>query len=146
MLRSRPMPPPAAQPFVLLVDDHEPSLSLLQELVEWAGYRCLASRSGRDALSRCRARRPGAVITDLAMPGLDGVALARRLRSQHPGVPVVLVTAHDLEDPAILAEPTLFAEVFRKPIDPDRLMPVLAGLMGPSEGGYGSAPSLDRGD
>jgi len=70
-------------PFVLLVDDHEPSLRVLQMVVEGAGYHCLASTSPYEALAFCNARRPRLVITDLKMPRLDGCGLGR---SSRPGI------------------------------------------------------------
>src|SRR5437762_14327738 len=86
-----------AHPYVLLVDDHEPSLSRLYELVRLSGHRCLAARSGTEALLCCDNRRPWVVVTDLAMPNLDGRGLARWLQARHPSVPIILMTGEDFE-------------------------------------------------
>src|SRR5437899_1053945 len=87
---------PAARPFVMLVDDHDPSLRQLCEAVQRAGHRCVAARSASDALVYCDTRRPHVVVTDLAMPGLDGDVFAHWLKARYPSVPLVLVTGEDI--------------------------------------------------
>src|SRR4051812_39840645 len=66
----------AVDSYVLLVDDHEPSLFQLRDLVELSGHRCIATSSGSEALAYCERSRPRVVVTDLTMPNLDGRGLA----------------------------------------------------------------------
>lgn len=117
---------PAEENCVLLVDDYEPCLQLLRALVESAGHRCAIARNGPDALDFCRKRQPVAVVTDLAMPGLDGGRLAHGIKLQYPSVPVLLLTGHDLDGPLIDRLRTTFSAVLPKPVDPERLLRVLA--------------------
>jgi two-component system response regulator GlrR len=124
---------PAARPFILLVDDHEPSLRGLSEVIEYAGFRCVAARCPKDALTYCVTRRPRVVVTDLAMPGIDGGTLGRWLQARYPGIPLVLITGHDLDDPAVVPLRSTFRAILTKPLEPDRFLRLLHGLMNSPE-------------
>lgn len=118
-------------PYVLLVDDEEASFLPLGELVRYAGFASVATRSAPDALACCYRRRPEVVVTDLDMPGPDGRALARRLRVRFPGVPIVLVTGQNLDQPTWMIPDGLFEAVFAKPLDFDRFIATVGRLMPP---------------
>jgi CheY-like chemotaxis protein len=132
----------AMNPYVLLVDDHEPSLQQLHALVRLSGRRCVAARSGSEALQWCDCGRPRVVVTDLTMPNLDGRALARWLQARHPSVPMILMTGQAV-DAATLGElERTFTAVLTKPIDVahflgllDRLMPSAATANRPGGSG-----------
>ena len=125
--------PPGA-PYVLLVDDHLPSLSRLRSVVELAGHPVSAG-SATDALSTCDSCRPQVVVTDLAMPNLNGHGLALWLRERYPSVPIILVTGEQLDPRTRDLFRGLFTAVFSKPLDVevfleklDRLMPAASIL------------------
>jgi len=99
-----PLPVPAALPeaaapasgaTVLLVED-EAALRLLgARLLERAGYVVLAAESAEAALDLVQAGAvPSLLVSDVAMPGDDGIALARRLRQRWPGLPVLLLSGY----------------------------------------------------
>jgi CheY-like chemotaxis protein len=128
----------AAKPYVLLVDDHEPSLRQLDALIRGAGHRCVAACSGTEALHCCDSRRPRVVVTDLAMPNLDGVGLARWLHARYPSIPLILMTAHELDAQARGALEHTFTAVLPKPIDIQNLLGLLDRLTpraAPARGG-----------
>jgi DNA-binding NtrC family response regulator len=115
--------------YVLLVDDHEPSLRQLRELVKLSGHACIATSRITDALSHCDRCKPRVVVTDLTMPNLDGYGLARWLQSRHPSVPLILMTGQSF-DPSSLDElQRTFTAVLPKPIDVDRFLGLLDRLM-----------------
>jgi len=118
-------PPSPLTPFVLLVDDQEPCLSLLHIIVESAGYHCVSFSSGIDALVYCDMRTPQAVVTDLELPWLNGAVLANWLKARYPSIPLLLVTGQDLEDASIERLRSTFSEILPKPVDPRRLLAVL---------------------
>jgi CheY-like chemotaxis protein len=66
---------------VLIIDDDPLLRSGLRSLLEWEGFRCAEAGDGRKALDVARRWPPQCVFVDLALPGLDGFAVARRLRS-----------------------------------------------------------------
>ncbi|EOH6072199.1 ATP-binding protein [Burkholderia cenocepacia] len=85
---------PSVTARVLVVDDHPVNRTLLQGQLVTLGYAADAAEEGASALRRCADTRYDLVMTDLNMPGMDGYTLARVLRAQYPGLPIVAVTAH----------------------------------------------------
>ncbi|HXJ78618.1 MAG TPA: response regulator [Candidatus Methylomirabilis sp.] len=81
-------------PRVLIVDDDEDLLDTLRRLLERFGYTCLTAASGAAAIAVLDALSPDLVVTDLHMPGTDGLAVARRARQAVPPIPVVVITAY----------------------------------------------------
>jgi len=80
---------------VLVVDDEPDLLESMTRLLGRFGYTCLAASSGTEAIALIETDpRPALVVTDLHMPGADGIAVARRAREQHPPIPVVLMTGY----------------------------------------------------
>jgi DNA-binding response OmpR family regulator len=82
---------------VLLVDDDLALLVSLAVALEGAGHVVDQARDGREALARITAARPEIVISDVAMPNLDGFTLCRRLRDAGDRMPLILLTARDSE-------------------------------------------------
>ena len=78
---------------VLVVDDEEGARSGLEKLLRLEGYAVDAAADGLAALERAAEQPPDVVVTDLKMPRMDGMALMERLRTQWPGLPVIVVTA-----------------------------------------------------
>jgi CheY-like chemotaxis protein len=80
---------------ILVVDDDKDIRETLQELLEDEGYEVFTARNGGEALERVRAGRPGLVILDLFMPGMDGAEFRRRQLADPDLalVPVVVVSA-----------------------------------------------------
>lgn len=82
---------------VILVDDEVWSLYGLQHLIQWEDYGCEiagTASNGQAALALCRECRPDLLITDICMPGMDGLELARTLMLEQDGIGVVLVTGY----------------------------------------------------
>ncbi|WP_341675267.1 sigma 54-interacting transcriptional regulator [Niveibacterium sp. SC-1] len=81
-------------PHVILVDDDPDLLRLLSIRLRANGFAVTPVEDGDSALAAAAASRPDVVVTDLRMPGLDGVALFDSLRRTHPTLPVIVLTAH----------------------------------------------------
>jgi two-component system chemotaxis sensor kinase CheA len=92
--------PAAAVARVLVVEDSATSRLLLKHILEGAGFAVDTAVDGLDALSRLRATKYDAVVSDVEMPNLDGLALTVSIRANPPTaqLPVVLVTS--LQTPA----------------------------------------------
>jgi CheY-like chemotaxis protein/anti-sigma regulatory factor (Ser/Thr protein kinase) len=89
---------------VLIVDDSSTERMLVGLLVEGIGhFRAAYAVDGNAALAAIAAARPSLVLTDLQMPGMDGLELVREIRQRHPGLPVILMTAHGSETVAVRA-------------------------------------------
>ncbi|MFQ5703514.1 MAG: HD domain-containing phosphohydrolase [Gemmatimonadales bacterium] len=77
----------------LVVDDDESLRDALRKILELAGYYCVMAASGEEALAELEQDGIPIVLTDIRMPGMDGVALLQRIRERWPDVAVVMVTA-----------------------------------------------------
>jgi DNA-binding response OmpR family regulator len=82
---------------ILLIDDDASLLDALSIAFEDAGHEVLTAPDGARGLERVQADRPDAVVSDVNMPGLDGLSLCRRLREAGDAVPLVLLTSRDNE-------------------------------------------------
>jgi CheY-like chemotaxis protein len=95
---------PPGEPTVLVVDDnvvdrHKAAALVTQSL----GWRVVQADGGKAALEAVGREVPAAVLTDLQMPEVDGLAVVETLRASHPFLPVVVMTAHGSEEVAVAA-------------------------------------------
>jgi len=89
---------------VLVVDDSAMDRLLASSLIEnLGGWSVQSAENGAEALAALDRQRPDLVLTDLLMPGMDGLELVQAIRANHPLVPVILMTGHGSEDIAIKA-------------------------------------------
>jgi len=87
---------------VLVVDD-EPSRKGLRELLAKWGYLVDEAADGRAALEKARTFLPSVVVSDLVMPGLDGLGLLRALQDELPFASVIILTGHATVETAVVA-------------------------------------------
>ena len=80
---------------VLLVDDDAPILRMLERTLGAEGYTVAAVADGGAALAHVERSVPDVIVLDVAMPGVDGLSVTRRLRSKGLAVPILLLTARD---------------------------------------------------
>jgi two-component system, OmpR family, response regulator MprA len=80
---------------VLLVDDDAPIRRMLERTLSAEGYDVAAAADGGSALAQVERSMPDVIVLDVAMPGLDGLAVTRRPRSRGLNVPILLLTARD---------------------------------------------------
>ncbi len=90
-------------PTVLVVDDDRSNLESVERIFAKEGYRVRTASDGAAALEIIRNDPPSVVVTDLAMPGLDGVALLKAIKTVAPQVEVVLMTAYGTVEGAVAA-------------------------------------------
>ena len=106
---------------VLIVDDERLIVEVLAGLLEDEGYAVRRAYDGQAALRQVEAEPPDLVLSDVAMPGLNGVELARRLSAR--GIPVALMSAAG-------ADPGIPGVAFvPKPFDLDRILNVAGDLL-----------------
>ena len=115
---------------VLVVDDSEETVELLQMFFERRGYDVLSAGSADEAVRRAGERRPGLIISDISMPGVDGYSLLAELRRM-PGlerVPAIALTGHAMDEDRVRALAAGFSVHIPKPVDPDELLRVVRKL------------------
>jgi CheY-like chemotaxis protein len=89
---------------VLVVDDSAVDRRRAGQLLEnGTGWTAVYANNGREALALMQQHLPDLVLTDLQMPEMDGLVLVQEIKSKHPLVPVILMTAYGSEDIAIQA-------------------------------------------
>src|SRR5687768_15849996 len=101
---------------ILVVDDDQLSRAFLVEAVQAAGYRATAARDGDEGFALAQSTHPDLVVTDLRMPGTDGLALVRKLHETLPDLPTILCTAHGTVEVAVQAMKEGAKDFLLKPI------------------------------
>jgi len=108
---------------VLVVDDEHYIVDLLADLLEEEGYQVRRAYDGLAALTEIEREVPDLVIADIMMPRLDGLQLVARLRQQHAGIPVILMSA-------AVASPRQPGTVFvAKPFDIDDILAIVSRVV-----------------
>src|SRR5262245_53850739 len=96
------MPPPeTSPPRVLVVDDEIQMAETLADGLSDRGYAAVAVASSREAAARLRSEPFDALVADLRMPEIDGLALLSHARKFAPAIPVIVMTAYGAVDSAI---------------------------------------------
>ncbi len=122
-----------SKPHVLIVDDEPNVRRVLGTLLEQAGYATTPADSGKVALDLVRAKDPDLVLTDLKMPGMDGLELLRKLRAGFPEIPVVMLTAHGTVDNAVDAMKEGAHDFLTKPFDKEHVVETVGKALGQAE-------------
>jgi two-component system response regulator MprA len=126
---------------ILVVDDDPDILDALRQALTEA-YEVLVAQNGQEALDVLAIERVDAIVLDLMMPILDGVAVLQRLREDGCSIPVVIVSAGS--DVARVARRHGVRDYFAKPFDLIELEQTLARLVGSGgKGPGGSRPAND---
>jgi two-component system, NtrC family, response regulator GlrR len=102
---------------LLVVDDDPDLLKLLSMRLTGAGHQVTAVASAEDALTQLAAARPHLVVSDVRLPGRDGLALFDDIRARHPSLPVILLTAHGTIPDAVEATSRGVFTYLTKPFD-----------------------------
>lgn len=120
------------KPVVLVAEDDEDILALVVFDLEDEGYEVLTARNGKEAISLAFDRLPDLILLDVAMPGLDGYEVTRRLRAEEStrGTPVVLLTARAQVKDVILGFEAGANDYVTKPFRPDELRTRLHAALG----------------
>jgi DNA-binding NtrC family response regulator len=88
---------------VLVVDDEPDMLENFTRILRRAGHRCLTAGDAQRGLALVESERPDLLLTDLKMPGMDGMELLRRARELDPALPVIVITAFATIESAVAA-------------------------------------------
>ena len=106
-----------AAPRILLVDDDADLLQLIAMRLTASGYTVTAVGSGEAALASFAVQRPDAIVTDLRMRGMDGMALFDAIHRQAPTLPVVILTTSKAEQDMVKAYALHANSYLVKPVD-----------------------------
>ncbi|MGE3404195.1 MAG: response regulator, partial [Vicinamibacterales bacterium] len=124
----------AGEPLVLIVEDDFSTRAMYREYLTHCGFRIADAHNGHQALEKVRELQPHAVVTDLAVPGMDGFAFCRALQQSDAtrSIPIIAVTGHAeyLDDPERFRQSGIL-HVLTKPCLPDVLVDELRRVLRP---------------
>src|SRR5687767_8756664 len=106
---------------VLVIDDEPAIRFTLEAVLGDAGHDVTSAEGGAAGIAAFEANGADVVITDLAMPDVDGMKVLSTLRAQDPTVPVMMLTAHGSERVAVAAMKAGAFDYLPKPFDPDEI-------------------------
>ena len=105
--------------YVWVVDDDSAIRWVLDKTLSSANIDCRTYTDGESVLTALEKETPDAIISDIRMPGLDGLSLLTRIQAEHPDLPVIIMTAHSDLDAAVNAYQQGAFEYLPKPFDID---------------------------
>ncbi len=113
-----------SRPTVLVVDDERLIRIMLVDILEAQGIICMTAANGEEALQACETNRPDLVITDIIMPGMDGIETCRRLKANPAwaSIPVIALTTWSDPESVLKMLDAGSLMYLTKPIAPERLV------------------------
>ena len=106
---------------ILLVDDEPDIREVLSLPLSDLGYRVSEAETGDQALKIFRAMQPSIVLTDIKMPGMDGIELLQKIKHENPYTEVIMITGHGDMELAIRSLKNDATDFITKPINVDAL-------------------------
>jgi len=110
---------------VWIIDDDRSIRWVLDRALSQAGMTTVSFESGEGVLARLETEVPDAIISDIRMPGIDGISLLKSIGQDYPDVPVIIMTAHSDLDSAVSSYQTGAFEYLPKPFDVDEALELL---------------------
>ena len=116
---------------ILIVDDQPVNLKLASRVLEFEGYRVLQAAHAEEAQAVLAQARPNLILMDLVLPGMDGLALTRKLKAEPAtkNIPIVAMTAFAMKGDAAKAVAAGCDGYLTKPIDTRKLAGQVAGWL-----------------
>lgn len=111
---------------ILIVDDCDDIRANLADILEDVGYRVDQAHDGPSALNLVRENSYAIALLDFKMPGMDGAMLAQEIKRLRPKTAAILITAYSSGKTAQQVVDTGVVQFLRKPVDLDRLLPMVA--------------------
>jgi CheY-like chemotaxis protein len=116
---------------VLVIEDNEQNLYLTRLLLQSRGHSVAGARDGPAGIAAAQAVAPDVILLDIQLPGMDGYAVARALRTIRSldAVPIVAVTSYAMNGDRARAQEAGFDAYIEKPIDPDGFVAQVEGIV-----------------
>lgn len=141
----RPVPAAPPRGSVLVVEDEPTIADVIRRYLERDGYRVTLCASGRAAVELVVRDRPTAVVLDIGLPDLDGIAVCQQLRARDDWTPILFVTARDDDADRILGLEVGGDDYLVKPFNPRELVARLHSVLRRAGAGARAATVLEVG-
>ncbi|MDX9785383.1 MAG: response regulator [Desulfobacterales bacterium] len=79
---------------ILVIDDEKPTLAMFRLLLTACGYEVMMAETGAAGIELFKVEKPPIVITDIKMPGMDGLTVLKEIKAEHPATAVIMITGH----------------------------------------------------
>ena len=113
---------------ILIVDDETPTLEMLELFLGALGYSVLTANNQAEGFEIFEREKPPIILTDIKMPGKDGLSFLEQVKSLRPETEVIVITGHGDRDLAQRAFDLKATEFLHKPLDTDVLEKVLENI------------------
>ncbi len=110
---------------VLVIDDEKPTLYMFRMFLNAYGYQAITAENGEEGIEAFERERPPLVVTDIKMPGIDGIKVLEYIKKKDPETEVIVITGHGDMDLAIKALNLNAADFINKPIQRQALYQAL---------------------
>jgi anti-anti-sigma factor len=111
---------------ILIIDDEKPTLMMFRLTLSALGYDVLTAENGEEGLEVFNREQPAIVLTDIKMPGMNGVEVLKRIKAIDPAAQVIVITGHGDMDLAIQALNLDAVDFINKPVRRELLEQALA--------------------
>ncbi len=106
---------------ILVIDDEKATLSMFRLFLDAYGYSVYTAENGAEGLEIFRKEKPAIVLTDIKMPGIDGLAVLQQIKEIAPKTAVIVITGHGDTDLAEQAAVLNAVDIIHKPIKKEAL-------------------------
>ena len=103
-------------PKVLLIDDEEPIRKIVGLYLQSHGYEVITAADSQKAMELFQPENPSVVLTDIKMPGMDGIEVLRRIKQTSPETEVIVITGHGDMDLAVQSLQLDASDFITKPV------------------------------
>jgi CheY-like chemotaxis protein len=114
---------------ILIVDDSQELLDVMCEYMETCGYTVHTTTESLDALRIIAAAEYDVIVSDIHMPEMDGLEMMARIKTKHPGLPVVLITGYSVSEARKIAMEKGADAFVEKPFHMKEILDVVANLL-----------------
>jgi len=132
---------PKAKPCILAVDDDVQVLSLVRDTLEMEGYRVITADRGEAAVAAFEQQLPDLVVLDIMLPGIDGYAVCRRIRSSSQ-VPIIMLTGRGSDEEKVRGLDAGADDYVPKPFSIEELLARVRAVLRRSQATF-PTPSCD---
>lgn len=127
---------------IWIVDDDRSIRWVLERALSGAGMETRTFESGDEPLKRVKQEQPDVIVSDIRMPGIDGLTMLSQLQELHPQIPIIIMTAHSDLDSAVASYQGGAFEYLPKPFDVDEAVALVQRAVEHAEEHRGKQPQV----